>query len=216
MRYIIPLFLILAVALSGFLGFGSHLSKNYVVTEDAVYERPVEMVWQVMTDYASMPSWSKQIKSTKKLSNSAGKTVWNVEFVDGHYMHLRIDESVPLHLYKASIVESDLPYVGVLTMEMTQINEKKTAVKMTEEGGMRGVFSRLFMHYAQEQGDVIRATLKETGEELARRPLPKAAVAPAAAPVPSSAAQQAVKSQNNAATSQVPPITPSEKKAVQQ
>jgi hypothetical protein len=46
--------------------------------------------------------------------------------------------------------------------------------------------------------------------------LPNAAVAPAAAPVPSSAAQQAVKSQNNAATSQVPPITPSEKKAVQQ
>ena len=192
MRFIIMLIILLAIAIPSFIGFGSNLSKTYTVSADAVYERPVDMVWQVMTDYATMPTWSKHIKKTQKLANIAGKPVWHIEFDDGHYMDLRVENALQHQHHRTSIVKSDLPYIGTLLTEFTQINDTKTAVKITEEVGMKGIFSRLFMHYFQDQDDLIRNILQDTGEELARRPMPKPAPK-AAIPTPSPAAQAAVK-----------------------
>jgi uncharacterized protein YndB with AHSA1/START domain len=175
MRFIIALIIVLAIAIPSFIGFGANLSKSYTVSADAVYDRPVEMVWQVMTDYAAMPHWSKHIKKTEKLADIDGKPVWHIEFDDGHYMNLHIQETIQHQHHKTAIIKSDLPYMGTLLTEITQINDTKTAVKITEEVGMKGILSRLFMHYFQDQDDLIRGILQDTGEELARRPQTKPA-----------------------------------------
>lgn len=176
MRFIILLCILLAITISGFVGFGSHLAKNQVVSVDAVYDRPVHMVWQLMTDYAAMPSWSKTIEKAEKLPDTKGKPTWHLVYKDGHFADIFIDEVVENQQFKTTLVDSDLPYSGSVLTEMTQINETKTEVKITADLTIKGVFKRLFMHYFQKNDEHVNLIVQETGEELAKRPIVMPAV----------------------------------------
>jgi uncharacterized protein YndB with AHSA1/START domain len=175
---IIILSVFLAIATVGFIGFSANLSKNYHVEAEAVYDRPSAMVWDVMTNYETMPTWSPTIAKTESLGMKDGKPAWHLELKDGHFMDVRVEESIKEKLFKSTIIDTNTPYEGTWIIAIEAISDKKTAVKLTEEGKIKSPFWRFIIHYFVGQDAMIKQTLTSTGEELAKRPV--VAVQPAA------------------------------------
>lgn len=169
---------VLIFAIVGFLGFTANLSKNHHVEAEAVYDRPADMVWQVMTDYASMPTWSPTISKAESLGVKDGKPAWHLEMKDGHFIDVSIDESAPHKLFRTTVLDTDTPYSGSWTLSLSAAGNK-TAVKLTQEGTIKSPFWRFVTHYITGEDTAIKQTLAQTGEELAKRPLPAAPAATA-------------------------------------
>ncbi len=162
----------LAIAAVGFIGFSANLSKNHHVEAEAVYDRPVTMVWQVLTDYATMPTWSATVAKTASLGIKDGKPAWHIELKDGHFMDISIDESIPNKHFKTTILDTDTPYEGSWIIDLEALSENKTVAKLSEDGKIKSPIWRFIMHYFIGQDTLIKTTLAQAGEELARRPLP--------------------------------------------
>ena len=178
----------LTIAAIGFIGFTANLSKNHHVETDAVFERPVAMVWDVMTNYTTMPSWSPTIAKAESLGIKDGKPAWHLELKDGHFMDVSIEESIPNKHFKSTIIDTNTPYAGSWIIDFEAIDANKTAVKLAEDGKIKSPFWRFVVHYFIGQDAIIKQTLVQTGEELAKRPIPAPQVVAPASPTAAPAA----------------------------
>jgi uncharacterized protein YndB with AHSA1/START domain len=68
---------LVALALTGMaVAVGLLLPTAHTTTGTAMFDRPPDAVWRVLTDLDGMPLWRSDLTTLERLPNHGGKTVW--------------------------------------------------------------------------------------------------------------------------------------------
>jgi uncharacterized protein YndB with AHSA1/START domain len=91
---------------------GSFLPRAHVVARSIQLGQPPEAVWQVITDFANVPTWHTALKRVERLSDNNGHAVWRETYKGGPPIQLETVEIVPPHRLVRSIADEKGPFSG--------------------------------------------------------------------------------------------------------
>jgi uncharacterized protein YndB with AHSA1/START domain len=157
------------LAAFGMYGFGHNLPESHEVTLSAKYNQPIELVWEAITDYERLPSWSPRIVKTEAREEQEGLPVWRLHYADGHYMDVQIMQEEKPELYVSRVVETDLPFVGIWTFSLKKQGEN-TLLTVHEEGETESPLARMKLRFLAGEDAMLREHLTALGRKFHETP----------------------------------------------
>lgn len=170
MRYPLLLLVLAVMAASGVFGFGANLPRTHLVTVTAEFARPVEDVWEALTDYETIPEWSSEIVKVERLADREGKPVWKFYDHRGNTLHVQVIISEPRTRHASRILEASLPLRGSRTMEFVETKEG-SRVTLVEEGTVDSPFWRFVYHFVIGEDATLRTLLQDAGRRIKAPPV---------------------------------------------
>lgn len=160
------LLLLLPLAAFGVYGYGKNLPESYEVERSATYDQPIETVWQAISDYEQLPSWSKNIARVEKQEDQEGMPVWRFLSRDGHYMDIQVVKAEEPAVFVSRIAETDLPFGGTWTFFLVKKTDDTTQVTLKEEGFVESPLWRLMMRFVMGEEAMVDQYLTELGQKF--------------------------------------------------
>ncbi len=157
-------------------------SPVHVVARRWNSSHPPEMLWQVITDYPSVPTWHAQVKSVERLPDHNGHQVWREFHRPNVPLQFESTVSDPPWRLTRTILDEKKVFFGSWEFELTPTPTGTTLV-ITEHGEIpnpffRGIF-RLSMNPALSIEKYLRALATRMGDPALITPV---------APIPSTRA----------------------------
>jgi uncharacterized protein YndB with AHSA1/START domain len=115
------------------VGVGALLPREHQVSRRITLRQPAELVWNVITDYPSSPSWRTDIARVEPLPDRAGHPIWREIDKHGGGVSYETIASDPPKKLERKIVDEGLPYGGTWTFELRP-TAGGTEVRITERG----------------------------------------------------------------------------------
>jgi len=97
---------------------GSLLPRVHVVARSVQLGQPPETVWQVVTDFATVPSWHPGVRRVERLPDRDGREVWRETYKGGPPLQLETVEAGPPYRLVRSIADANLPFRGQWEFEI--------------------------------------------------------------------------------------------------
>ncbi|MGH9671612.1 MAG: SRPBCC family protein [Bryobacteraceae bacterium] len=144
---------------------GLMLPKEHTATRMLRLKQPPDKVWEAITAYEAMPSWRTGLASVERLPDRNGHAVWK-EKVDGFEIPLEDIAVEPPRRLVRRIADSNLPFGGTWTYEITPTTEGST-IRITEDGFVNNPFFRVmsrFMDQAATMTGFLNALAAKFGE----------------------------------------------------
>ena len=113
-------------------GIGALLPRAHVASRTLVLHAPPQAVWNVITDFASGPSWRSGLLAAEPLPDRDGRPVWR-ETSDFGELTYEVTRAEPPTLLVTTIVGEDLPFGGTWTYQLTAV-DSTCRVTITEDG----------------------------------------------------------------------------------
>jgi hypothetical protein len=171
MKWILRIFVVLAGILILITLIGWALPKEHVVTREARFHQPTEIIWKTITDIDAMPAWRQGLKSVKRLPDQNGLPAW-VETLDSGDIPLETVTSQPPLKLVVSIADRKLPFGGTWTYEIIAVLSGST-LRIREDGEIYNpVFrflSRFVFGYTRTIDTYLKSLSKKFGEPSAVR-----------------------------------------------
>jgi len=161
---IISWFLLVVAVLTGIiiviLIIGSLMPRAHVVSRSLHTHQSREAVWQVITDYAGVPTWHVGVLSAARLPDRCGHAVWREMYKGGFSLQLEtVQAMVPERLVR-SITDEKGPFSGRWEFTLTE-ETPGSRITITEQGVIANPFirfmARLFMNPAQYLEQYLQA-----------------------------------------------------------
>lgn len=111
---------------------GSQLPVEHHASTSAEYEHPPEVIWAVISDFTTSPSWRSSVDTVDRLPDRNGRPSWRE---NGRYgsMALELEEHLPPLRMVTRINDPDLPFGGRWTYELEPLRGG-TRLTITENG----------------------------------------------------------------------------------
>jgi hypothetical protein len=171
MKWILRIFVVLAGILILITLIGWALPKEHVVTREARFHQPPEIIWKTITDIDAMPAWRQGLKSVKRLPDQNGLPAW-VETLDSGDIPLETVTSQPPLKLVVRIADRKLPFGGTWTYEIIAVLSGST-LRIREDGEIYNpVFrflSRFVFGYTRTIDTYLKSLSKKFGEPSAVR-----------------------------------------------
>lgn len=164
--------LIILGALVGLVGLvaliGLLLPREHRASRSIVLHQPPDSVWVVIRDFAGIPAWWPEMKSSERLADEGGKQRWR-QNVGGFDMPLEVaEEQRPRRLVTRIVSPENAAFGGrwIYEIEAVAVGSRVT---VTEDGWIGNV---LFRTMAQVTGldttikQYLRALGRKFGEEV--------------------------------------------------
>ncbi len=152
--------LVVAAVLAAFVGVvaivGMLLPSGHVASRSLVLHQPRDSVWAVVTEYASQPSWRKDVTRVERVSDGAGGEIWREDGAEP--LLLQTTESVPPSRLVRTIADTTLPFGGRWVYEFEATESGGTRVTVTEEGEVYNPIFRVVSRF-MDPSATIRAYL---------------------------------------------------------
>jgi uncharacterized protein YndB with AHSA1/START domain len=145
---------------------GLFLPKSHRATRSAHFAATPEAVWAVISDLAGHASWRPGVRSMTKQPDRDGRPVW-LEEGGMRPMLMEVSELEPMRRMVTTIRNTDLPYGGSWTYELTPEGEG-TLVRITEKGEIYNPAFRYLSLFFNMTGTIegyLRSLGKKLGEE---------------------------------------------------
>lgn len=145
---------------------GALLPRDHVAGSAIVVPQPADTVWRTVRDIGAMPTWWPDVTSSQRVSDAAGREVWEQK-ASGFTMRLIVTEDVPPRRLVMTIdAAADAPFGGKWTYEVTP-GDGATRVSVTEAGYVTNPLFRfmakfVFGYYAT-QDKYLRALAMKLG-----------------------------------------------------
>lgn len=162
--------LVLTLAAVGIYGYGRNLPESYEVERSVAYGRPIETVWQAISDYERLPEWSRHIEKVEKQEDQEGMPVWRLFNRDGHYMDIQVVRAEEPAVFVSRIAETDLPFGGVWTFLLVRKPDGTTQVTLKEEGYVETPLWRLALWFVIGKEAMIDRYLADLGRKFGEIP----------------------------------------------
>jgi uncharacterized protein YndB with AHSA1/START domain len=123
-------------------GVGCFCRRGYTVARSLRSRRSPEEVWQVISDFAAVPSWHPELKTVERLPDRNGHEVWRETDRRGYPVQLETIEALaPLRLVR-HISDEDGPFSGQWEFDV-QPAAQGSRITLTERGQIPNPFFRL-------------------------------------------------------------------------
>ena len=147
-----------AFAAGGILGLfvliglvGLMLPERHIATVSTTLAVPADSVWAVIRSFGEYDSWWPDVKTVERRSTGSEREVW-VQRGRGGPLPIEVIESQAPHRLVTRIADSNLPFGGTWTYEITE-TPTGTQLTVTEDGAVynpifRFVSRLVISHYA--------------------------------------------------------------------
>lgn len=170
MRYLAILFALLALVTFGLYGYGRHLPKEYTADVSAVYQQPIEKVWERISDFEHMPEWFPEVVKVERVADLDGFPVWRLYPKKGDPIDIELIRTEKPRLHISKIVDNDqLPYGGTWVFQLKPVGDVATEIKLTEDGYIKTPLMRVFFMYAVGYDAMIKKHLLELGASFGEK-----------------------------------------------
>lgn len=162
MRALLVILAVIVALFAAVAVVGAILPKGHVVSRSAQFEQPLDVVWQVVSNFSASPSWRSELASVQQLPDNNAHPVWRETYRDGSVVTLETVESIPPRRLVRRIIDSDLPFGGSWTIEIAPTNED-CLVTITEYGEVHNPIFRFLGRFIVGHRVAIDRYLRDLG-----------------------------------------------------
>jgi uncharacterized protein YndB with AHSA1/START domain len=148
---------------------GAMLPREHSVSRTAPLNRPPDVLWEAITDFAGQVSWREDLHHVERLPDMDGRQVWKETNKRGQALTMETVESVPPSRLVRRIADDNLPFGGSWTYEIGQYGEV-AALTITENGEIYNPFfrfvSRFIIGHTATIDGYLMALSKKLGVEV--------------------------------------------------
>ena len=121
---------------------GAFLPRSHQVTRSLVLKQSPEAVWQVLTDYANVPTWHQHVHKVERLPDRDGHDFWQETYPGDYILFAETIESLPSTRLVRTFVDDKGPFRGRWEFALAA-NETGCRLSITEVGDIANPFFRL-------------------------------------------------------------------------
>jgi len=125
---------------------GLFLPPEHVASRTLRVERPPEVIWQVITDYADQPIWRSELSAIERLPDRQGHQVWRERHQQGRPITLEIAETIRPRRLVTRIADEGGPFSGRWEFDITPAGSG-SQVTITEFGRLPNPFFRFVSRF---------------------------------------------------------------------
>jgi hypothetical protein len=166
---IIPGCLLALVAVAALVG--AMLPKGHVAARRAHLRQPADVVFSVISDFASAPSWRTDVKKVEMLPVRDGKIVYRESGKNGDLV-MQVDESLPPTRLVSRIVDNTA-FSGTWTYELSP-ESGGCRLAITERGEVYNpifrLLGRIFFSPTETMEQYLVALGSKFGESVSPQP----------------------------------------------
>jgi uncharacterized protein YndB with AHSA1/START domain len=144
---------------------GAFLPRRHVVSRALLVGRPPAAVWEVLTDYAAVPSWHKDVVAVERLADRDGRPVWRETYKGNYPILVETAEAVPPCRLVRAIADEKGPFRGSWEFDLEPLDDGGCRVTLTERGEIANPFFRFMARLLMDPA----AYLERYQQALARR-----------------------------------------------
>jgi uncharacterized protein YndB with AHSA1/START domain len=160
----------LSVIIGAFAGIflvGAFLPRAHEITRALNLKQTPDAVWQLITDYANVPSWQQNVIKVEKQPDKNGHEVWKETYKNNYGLFLEtVEVAAPTRLVR-TIADDKGPFTGRWEFSLTAV-EGGCKLEITEFGEVGNPFFRfmfrLFMRPEVYLEMYLTALAKKFGE----------------------------------------------------
>lgn len=168
MKWVLLVLAILVLAAVVCVIVGAMLPQSHVASRSADFKRPPGILWDMVTDVKSFPSWRPGLTSVEELPARDARRSWRETSSDGVITY-EVVEADPQRRLVTSIADQELPFGGTWTYELSPSATGST-LKITEHGEVYNVFFRFMSRFVFGHHATIDSYLKALGSKLDHTP----------------------------------------------
>jgi hypothetical protein len=168
-RTLIAVALVAAVAGGGALVATQSLPENHKITRSGRYQKTTQESWALVSDLEHQPEWRIDLAKIERLPDDRGKVVWRETTDDGESVSLATVETIEGRRLVRCVVDTDLPYGGCWTIEVSPRDKVDSVVTVTESLHVKSLPWRL-THFVSGRKARLDAYLLAIGEKFGQTP----------------------------------------------
>lgn len=177
MRYVLMAVGVLVALVVAVLVIGWSLPTHHRVKETRAYRTSPSALFALITDVRAFPAWRTDVRNVDVLSDAAGRLRWRETTKDGPPITYVAEEAVPPGRLVSRIADTNLPFGGSWTYELTRNEAGETMLTITEDGDVYNPIFRFASRYVMGQTATIDRYFADVEKKF-----PPAAAATANAP----------------------------------
>ncbi len=158
---------VLAVAAAALLTrhVGSNLPTEHSVSRVALFNRPPEEVWRVITDFANQASWRPDLLRVERLPARRGRQLWCETDTRGQTVTIETVEYMSPRRLVRQIADPHPSFSVRWTLEVGEYGEV-TSLTVTEDGGFQNPYLRFISRFIVGHTSAVDQYLKALGRKL--------------------------------------------------
>ena len=174
MRYVLIAVGVLAALVLCIVLIGYALPKHHHVTVQRPYVAKPEAMFALISDVRGYPSWRTGLTKVEVLSDAGGHLRWRESTKNNGPISYVMEETVPNRKLVARIADTNLPFGGAWTYELTPIGTDGVVLAITEDGEVYNPIFRFVSRFVMGH----TATIERYLDDVEKR-FPAAAIAAA-------------------------------------
>jgi len=159
MRYVLIAIGVLAALLLCVVLVGWALPKHHHVRVERVYVATPSALFALISDVKAYPSWRSDLTNVEVLSAEGVR--WRETTKSGGPISYVMEESVPDRKLVARIADTNLPFGGAWTYELTPVGTNGTGLAITEDGDVYNPIFRFVSRFVMGHTATIERYLDD-------------------------------------------------------
>jgi hypothetical protein len=157
---------------------GAFLPRRHVVARALKTARPPGAVWQVITDYAAVPTWHQDVTAVERLPDRDGHPLWRETYRGNYPILLETTEAVEPRRLVRRIADENGPFSGRWEYDLAA-EDGGCRITITEHGEVPNPFFRLMARLLMDPALYLELYLRALAVKLGEgQPTPDAGSAP--------------------------------------
>jgi len=166
MKWFVRFAALLATIIGSVIVIGWFLPENHVTARSAEYRAPMDTVWKLITDVASMPGWRTDLESVEVLPAIGQQFAWRETSGGGDVLTFVRAEARPPGFLRTKILDQGGPFGGEWVHDLRQGSQGGTKLTITELGWVRNPVFRFVAQMVIGHDATIDASLSALAGRL--------------------------------------------------
>ena len=151
---------------------GWTLPERHRASMERTYNASPAALFSLITDVQSFPTWRKEVTRVELLSDADGHARWREVTKNGPPLTFVVDRSIPDRLLVGRIADTNLPFGGTWTYELTPAGNGggATTLRITEDGEVYNPIFRFVSRFVMGHEATIKQYLSAVGTRFGEVP----------------------------------------------
>ena len=160
MRYVLIAIGVLVTLVLCIVVVGWMLPKHHHVTVQRAYATTPAAIFSLISDVRGYPGWRSGLSKVDVLADESGRTRWRETSKDGPITYV-MEETVPNRKLVARIADTNLPFGGAWTYELTPLGTEGAGLAITEDGDVYNPIFRFVSRFVMGHTATIERYLDD-------------------------------------------------------
>jgi len=150
--------LVVLIAVVGWM-----LPVRHRSTVERTYKATPADLFTLITDVGSFTSWRRELQGAEVLPQENGHARWRERTGSGPPITYVLERTIPERLVVGRIADTNLPFGGSWTYELTPAGESETTLRITEDGEVYNPIFRFVSRFVMGHDATIKQYLSAVG-----------------------------------------------------